>query len=103
MPKINASNFNPPESLSNMEIGPSLNISDSRKYKKAKANFDIPDGEDVYIIYDSTVFGSCKKDLHYAGQEYIIAILCRIRDKSLGVNSIMQISDAKTVMLNGYL
>jgi|GEM_PF-3292899 len=30
------------------------------KYRKAVNNFGIPEGESVYLIYDDTVFGSCK-------------------------------------------
>lgn len=31
------------------------------KYSKAKCNFNIPDEESIFLIYDATVFGGCQK------------------------------------------
>ncbi|MBQ7169557.1 MAG: zinc ribbon domain-containing protein [Synergistaceae bacterium] len=43
------------------EVGdPVLTPKNSKKLAKAKAHFRIPDSDDVYFIYDSTVFGSCE-------------------------------------------
>lgn len=43
------------------EVGQPIAKSLSNKYAYAKINFNIPDNEDVFLIYDSTVLGSCKK------------------------------------------
>ncbi|MCH5268338.1 MAG: zinc ribbon domain-containing protein [Lachnospiraceae bacterium] len=32
-----------------------------KKYKSAKLYFNIPDREEIFLIYDSTIFGNCKK------------------------------------------
>lgn len=43
------------------EVGnPVLSVS-AKKYTKAKTYFRIPDNEEIYLIYDATVFGSCQK------------------------------------------
>lgn len=36
-------------------------IGGGRMLEKARENFDIPDEEEVYFIYDSTIFGGCQK------------------------------------------
>lgn len=33
----------------------------AKKYSIARRNFNIPDEDDIFLIYDSTVFGSCEK------------------------------------------
>ncbi|MCX4376244.1 zinc ribbon domain-containing protein [bacterium 1xD8-6] len=43
------------------EIGNPLNEKNSKKYYKAVVNFVIDVGEEVYLIYDTTTFGSCKQ------------------------------------------
>ena len=43
------------------EVGdPVLTPKNSKRLAKARMHFRIPDSEDVYFIYDSTVFGSCE-------------------------------------------
>lgn len=43
------------------EIGSPKISSQSHKYNNAKLYFNIPDTEDIYMIYDETILGSCKK------------------------------------------
>lgn len=44
------------------EVGnPIILKSSSKKYTNARANYKIPKSEDIFLIYDSTVFGTCKK------------------------------------------
>lgn len=43
------------------EIGNPTILQSSRKYQKAKDSFNIPDNEDIFLIYDDTVLGSCAK------------------------------------------
>lgn len=42
------------------EMGNPITMS-SRKYINAKAYFGIPDSEDIYMIYDETILGGCKR------------------------------------------
>lgn len=43
------------------EIGEPIIAASSKKYADAKVNFRIPDDEDVFLIYDATIFGGCRK------------------------------------------
>lgn len=43
------------------EYGNPFISSSSRKYKNAKAYYNIPDNEEIFLIYDTTVFGNAKK------------------------------------------
>ncbi len=43
------------------EVGHPVILASSKKYSDAKVNFQIPDKEDIFLIYDSTVFGGCRK------------------------------------------
>lgn len=43
------------------EIGNPIMPVSSKKYADAKVNFRIPDDEDVFLIYDATILGGCRK------------------------------------------
>jgi hypothetical protein len=43
------------------EAGNPIIDSTSKKYLNARRNFGIPDEEEIFFIYDATVFGSCQK------------------------------------------
>jgi hypothetical protein len=43
------------------EIGNPVVYSTSKKYYNARNNFGIPNEDDIFFIYDATVFGSCQK------------------------------------------
>lgn len=43
------------------EIGSPVIGAASKKYADAKANFRIPDDEDIFLIYDATILGGCRK------------------------------------------
>ncbi len=43
------------------EVGNPIAAASSKKYADAKTNFRIPDDEDVFLIYDATILGGCRK------------------------------------------
>jgi len=43
------------------EIGSPINPAYSKRYEKAKVYFNITDNEEIFLIYDATVFGNCKQ------------------------------------------
>lgn len=43
------------------ELGHPEVMPTASKYSKAKCNFNIPDDESIFLIYDATVFGGCQK------------------------------------------
>lgn len=56
------------------EMGSPTIPSTSKKYQKAKLYFKIPDNEDVFFIYDSTVLGSCKTGLAICTSGYYYSL-----------------------------
>ena len=43
------------------EVGHPEVMPTASKYSKAKCNFNIPDDESIFLIYDATIFGGCQK------------------------------------------
>lgn len=65
-----------------VETGEPLTPGTSKKLGKARMNFRIPDEEEVYMIFDATVFGGCTKGfalcthgIYYSGESGRIAFL----------------------------
>lgn len=47
--------------LTYCEMGEPIMAASSKKYADAKVNFRIPDDEDIFLIYDATILGGCRK------------------------------------------